>query len=114
MAKKKRDTDGIIYSTNPEYLYDEGDAQDDLETHAPGKQDLRVSRQRLKGNKMVTLITGFKGPESEMKELGKKLKNLCGCGGAVKDGEIMLQGDFKEKVGLELSKMGFKYKFAGG
>ncbi|MEZ4775072.1 MAG: translation initiation factor [Bacteroidia bacterium] len=114
MAKKKRNTDGIIYSTDPEYLYEGMEDQEDDSPFDPRKQDLRVSRQRLKGNKVVTLITGFRGPESEMKELGKKLKNTCGCGGAVKDGEIMLQGDFKEKVGNELQKLGFKYKFSGG
>lgn len=114
MAKKKRNTDGIIYSTDPEYLYDGMDEPEGEGILSPGKQDLRVSRQRLKGNKIVTLITGFRGPESEMKELGKRLKNICGCGGAVKDGEIMLQGDFKEKVGGELQKLGYKYKFSGG
>ncbi|MDX2247661.1 MAG: translation initiation factor [Bacteroidia bacterium] len=114
MAKKKRNTDGIIYSTNPEYLYEESDNPEENTSTDPGKQDLRVSRQRLKGNKVVTLITGFRGSESDMKELGKKLKNICGCGGSVKDGEIMLQGDFKEKVGTELQKMKYRFKFSGG
>lgn len=113
MAKKKKNRGGIIFSTDPDF---EDDFYDDEveETPEPSRQNLRVSRQRIKGNKVITLITGFEGADSDLKDLGKKLKSLCGCGGTVKDGEIILQGDFREKVGTELGKSGYRYKFSGG
>ena len=88
----------MVYSTNPNYQY-EYNQEKEQETLAPEKQNLRVtldSKQR-KG-KTVTLVQGFTGTEEDLKELAKLLKNKCGVGGSVKDGEIIIQGEVKEKV----------------
>ena len=112
MAKKKK-VKGIIYSTNPDYEYD-FEEEEAADTPEPSRQNLRISVQRLKGNKLLTKVYNFVGSEEDLKVLGKHLKNKCGCGGSVKNGEILLQGDFREKIGKELSQMGYKYKFSGG
>jgi len=105
---------GIVYSTNPEFKIDPAE-EPETDSLAPEKQDLRVmlDRKQRKG-KVVTLITGFRGSEEELKELGKILKAKCGTGGSVKDGEIMIQGDFKIKIGEILKNSGFRFKFSGG
>lgn len=101
--KKDKDKDKkgrihVVYSTNPDFNY-EYEQEPEAETLPPEKQNLRVvvdSKQR-KG-KTVTLIQGFTGSEDDLKELAKLLKNKCGTGGSVKDGEIIIQGEVKEKV----------------
>lgn len=99
--KKDKDKKGrihVVYSTNPDFNYEYEQEPED-ETLPPEKQNLRVvvdSKQR-KG-KTVTLIQGFTGSEDALKELAKLLKNKCGTGGSVKDGEIIIQGEVKEKV----------------
>ncbi|MDD3210379.1 translation initiation factor [Bacteroides graminisolvens] len=93
----------VVYSTNPDYRY-ETDDDEDAETVEPAKQNLRVQLDKKnRGGKVVTLVTGFIGTEDDLKELGKLLKTKCGVGGSAKDGEIIVQGDFKQKV-LELLK----------
>lgn len=93
----------VVYSTNPDYRY-ETDDDEHAETVEPAKQNLRVQLDKKnRGGKVVTLVTGFIGTEDELKELGKLLKTKCGVGGSAKDGEIIVQGDFKQKV-LELLK----------
>ncbi len=98
---------------NPDFDYDyhEGDLQ---ETLSPSQQDLRVmlDKKQRKG-KVVTLVTGFIGDSDDLKDLGKQLKTKCGTGGSVKDGEIVIQGDFKTKILDELKKMGYKAKPVG-
>ena len=98
MKNEKKDRINIVYSTNPNYQY-EYQQGEEAETLAPEKQNLRVtldSKQR-KG-KTVTLVQGFIGSEDDLKELAKLLKNKCGVGGSVKDGEIIIQGELKEKI----------------
>ena len=93
----------VVYSTNPNFNY-EMDDDEEQETLAPAQQNLRVQLDHKKrGGKVVTLITGFVGTDNDLKELGKFLKTKCGVGGAAKDGEIIVQGDFKQKI-LELLK----------
>lgn len=113
MPKKKNKKSGIVFSTDPDFEYG---YEDDFveESLPPQQQDLRISRQRLKGNKVVTKVYKFVGSDDDLKDLGKTLKQKCGCGGSVKEGEILLQGDFVEKVKAELSKMGYKSKQSGG
>ena len=113
MPKKKNKKSGVVFSTDPDFEYG---YEDDFveETLPPQQQDLRISRQRLKGNKIVTKVYQFVGSDDDLKDLGKSLKQKCGCGGSVKDGEILLQGDFVEKVKSELSKLGYKSKQSGG
>lgn len=113
MAKKKKRID-IVYSTNPNFSF-EGEENEEQETLAPNQQDLRVliDRKQRKG-KEVTLVTGFVGTEEDLKQLGKEIKQKCGVGGAVKDGEIMIQGNVLKKVLDLLHKAGYKAKQSGG
>lgn len=113
MGKKKNKRSGIVYSTDPDYAYDV-EQEEEVETLPPKQQDLRITLQRLKGNKQVTKVYQFVGSEADFKQLGKDLKSLCGCGGAVKNGEILLQGDFREKVKKYLTSKGYKHKQVGG
>ena len=98
-----KDRLNIVYSTNPDFHY-ETEEQEAPSTLPPAQQRLRVRLDRKnRGGKVVTLVTGFVGTEEDAKELGRLLKSRCGVGGSVKDGEIIVQGDFKQKV-LELLK----------
>lgn len=98
----------VVYSTNPDYSYEAEDAREQ-ETPEAAKQNLRVQLDRKnRGGKVVTLITGFVGTEDDLKALGKLLKTKCGVGGAAKEGEIIIQGDFKQKVAELLLKEGYK------
>jgi len=112
MSKKKKKgkfdtTDGIIYSTNPDFEY--ALEQEEKETISPGNQQLRIllDRKQRKG-KTVTLIEGFVGSKEELKQLEKKLKTACGVGGSSKDGIIIIQGDMRQRVKSFLDKWGYK------
>jgi len=109
-----KDRLNIVFSTNPNYDYECQNTQDEASTLPPSKQTLRIQLDRRSGNKSVTLITGFIGTSEDLKMLGKALKTKCGVGGSTKDGEILIQGDFREKVILLLTEMGYKYKRVGG
>lgn len=112
MSKKK--PTGIVYSTNPDFNY-EYESSSEQETLSPNQQDLRVWIDRKqRAGKQVTLITGFVGTTADLEALGKLLKTKCGTGGAAKDGEIMIQGDVRDKVMDLLIKAGYKAKKAGG
>jgi translation initiation factor 1 len=107
MSKKKTSKDGIVFSTDPSFSYEE--EKHDEQTLAPEQQKLRIwldAKQRA--GKAVTLITGFIGKEQDLEDLGKKLKNFCGTGGSAKDGEILVQGDQRDKVLQWLLKNGYK------
>ena len=100
----------IVYSTNPDFNYQTED-EEEIETPEKKNQKLRVSLEKKgRGGKTVTLITGFTGREDDLKELGRTLKTKCGVGGSAKDGEILIQGDFREKVRDLLIKDGYKVK----
>lgn len=110
MSKKN-----IVYSTNPNFKYEDDDDME-METLAPEEQELKVmiDRKQRKG-KSVTLITGFEGSDEDLQELGKTLKQKCGVGGSAKNGEIIVQGENKEKIFELLLKMGYrKTKKVGG
>ncbi|WP_317170976.1 translation initiation factor [Pedobacter planticolens] len=118
MAKEKKkiisDFGGIMYSTDSSFVYDE-ETPSTEEPITNAQQDLRVTLDRKnRGGKAVTLITGFRGSEEKLVLLGKMLKTKCGVGGAAKDGEILIQGDFRDKVILILQKEGYKVKKSGG
>ena len=109
MSKKnKPDTRGFVFSTDPNFRFEEEEqaAQDTL---PPVQQKLRVILdKKQRAGKAVTLVTGFIGAEEDLEDLGKKLKNFCGTGGSVKDGEIIIQGDQREKILQWLLKNGYK------
>ncbi len=107
---------GVVFSTNPDFNYTtEGDEQE-IETLAPERQNLRVWLDRNhRGGKTVTLVKGFVGSEEDLKELAKELKNRCGVGGSAKDGEIIIQGAHRERVVEILLSKGYnRTKAAGG
>jgi len=117
MAEKKYGKvkpEGVVYSTNPDFAYNYGNAEPEI-TLPPQQQNLKVMLDRkLKGGKKATLVSGFVGSEKDLADLAKQLKNLCAAGGTSTDGEILVQGDFKQKIYDYLIKKGYKVKLAGG
>jgi translation initiation factor 1 len=114
MKDKKNNREGVVYSTNPDFQY-QPSGDDSQQTLSPGKQQLRVLLdKKARAGKQVTLVTGFVGTDQDLQELTKKLKTRCGVGGSAKDGEILLQGDFRDKVLQVLVAEGYKVKKAGG
>ncbi|MDX2002812.1 MAG: translation initiation factor [Chitinophagales bacterium] len=110
MAKKQQNREGVVYSTNPDYEYQQS-PDDAQETLQPGQQQLTVSIDRkLRGGKSVTVVDGFIGTADDLKELARTLKNKCGVGGAEKDGQILIQGEFKDKIAEILKAGGYKVK----
>ena len=101
---------GVVFSTNPDYKYEE-ETDEQAETLPPDRQKLIVSiDRRNRGGKQVTLVTGFVGSDEDLADLGKTLKVKCGVGGSAKNGEITVQGDFRDKVTALLTDMGYKAK----
>ena len=98
MSKKNKQRVNVVYSTNPNFSYEEAQTESQ-ETLAASQQRLYVSIDRKqRAGKEVTLVEGFVGSDEDLKELGKMLKSKCGVGGAAKDGEILIQGNLKQKV----------------
>lgn len=111
MAKQNRS--GIVYSTNPDFQYND-DSEEEAATPAPNQQELKVWLERKGGGKVVTAIRGWTGKTGDMEAIAKQLKTLCGTGGTAKDREILIQGDFRDKILTWLLAKGYKAKKAGG
>lgn len=113
MSKKKKFKD-IVYSTNPDYVY-EYEEDEIEETLPPKQQNLKIMLdKKLKGGKKATLIKGFVGNEQDLKDLSKILKTKLSVGGSVKNKEIILQGDLRDKAIEILTKLAYKIKKSGG
>lgn len=107
MKKKPSSLQGIVYSTDPNFRPAEEEAI--VETLPPGEQPLRILLdKKQRAGKVVTLVTGFMGNDTDLQALGKQLRNHCGTGGSAKDGEVIVQGDQREKVNQWLLKNGYR------
>ncbi len=109
----KKLREGIVYSTIPDFEFNFG-VDETPETLPAQQQNFKIWLDRKGGNKIVSRVEGFVGKDEDLQNLRKKLQNLCGSGGTAKEGEILLQGDHREKILTFLLKEGYKAKKAGG
>jgi translation initiation factor 1 len=113
MSKKGKIRVNVVYSTNPDFKYEE-ESEATAETPANAQQHLKVYLDRLGGGKLLSRVTGFTGTFDDLEKLGKTLKQKCGVGGSIKESEILIQGNHREKIVQLLIKEGYKAKTAGG
>ena len=110
-VKKNRAAVGVVYSTNPDYQYQYEDDGEQAETLSPSQQRLHVRMERSgRGGKTVTVVDNFVGTDDDLQDLGRTLKTKCGVGGSVKDGQIIIQGDFRERIVTLLKEYGYQAK----
>ena len=112
MGKNKKNRKGIMYSTNPDFEYEYENQE--METLPASKQNLKICIDKHRAGKISVIIKNFVGTTDDLKKLGKLLKTKCGVGGSTKNGEVIIQGNMREKVMEILQKEGFHYKRVGG
>ena len=109
-SNKNNERIGVVYSTDPDFKF-QTNKKEEVNFYPIEKQNLRVSLdKKSRAGKQVTLITGFIGKSNDFEVLAKTLKSKCGVGGSTKDGEIIIQGDFRTKIAEILAKLGYKTK----
>ena len=112
MEKNKKNRKGVMYSTNPDFEFEYENEK--MDTLANNQQNLKVCIDKHRAGKIAVIIKGFVGTSDDLKALGKILKVKCGVGGSTKNGEIIIQGDLRDKVMDILAKEGYNYKRVGG
>ena len=112
MEKNKKNRKGVMYSTNPDFEFEY--ENENTDTLANNQQNLKVCIDKHRAGKIAIIIKGFVGTADDLKALGKVLKAKCGVGGSAKNGEIIIQGDLRDKVMDILAKEGYNYKRVGG
>lgn len=112
MGKNKKNRKGVMYSTNPDFEFEYED--NEMETPPNNQQNLKVCIDKHRAGKIAVIIKDFVGTAEDLKSLGKMLKAKCGVGGTAKNGEIIIQGDVRDKVMDILEKEGYNYKRVGG
>ena len=112
MEKNKKNRKGVMYSTNPNFEFEYENEK--MDTLANNQQNLKVCIDKHRAGKIAIIIKGFVGTTDDLKALGKILKAKCGVGGSTKNGEIIIQGDLRDKVMDILAKEGYNYKRVGG
>ena len=112
MGKNKKNRKGIMYSTNPDFEYEYENQE--METLPNNEQNLKVCIDKHRAGKIAVIIKDFVGTNDDLKALGKMLKTKCGVGGSAKNGEIIIQGDIRDKVMKILESEGYNYKKVGG
>lgn len=113
MSKKNNNQDGFVFSTNKNFQF-ENENEEPINSLPPQQQNLKLFLDRIGGGKMITRVTGFIGNIDDLELLGKMLKQKCGVGGSVKNEEILIQGDHRDKVLKLLLEANYKAKKAGG
>lgn len=116
MGKKINDLSdlgGFVFSTNKDFDFEANEEQQQLIPNSEQRLEAHLDKKN-RGGKVATVIKGFEGPEDDLKALAKQLKTLCGVGGSAKDGEIIIQGNFRDKIMDFLIKEGYKVKRVGG
>ena len=112
MSKKRKNKKGVMYSTNPNFEYEY--EKHEMETLPNNEQNLKVCIDKHRAGKIAVIIKDFAGNTDDLKALSKLLKTKCGVGGSAKNGEIIIQGDIRDKVMKILESEGYNYKKAGG